>query len=77
MRKKFTNEEIGEAIGKMAEQIRSEMDFDFRVARGQMWLAENDLVYTLDEKQKVLYDEYCKKRDEFLAIVNEIFVRKY
>ncbi len=29
MKKKITNEEVGEAIGKIADQIRSDMDYEF------------------------------------------------
>ena len=77
MKKKVTNDEVAKAIGKLAEEIRSEMDYDFRVAQSQMWLAENDLVDTLDEKQKVLYNDFCEKRNRFYAIAEELYKRKF
>ena len=77
MKKKITNEDIGEFIGKLADQVRSDMDFDFRVAYGQMGLAETDLVHTLDEKQRELYKEFCKKREEFYNIARELYQRKF
>lgn len=77
MKKKITNEEIGNAIGKMAEKIRDEMDYDFRVAQSQMWIAENDLVESLDEKQRKLYDDFYKKREKFYYIASELYKRKF
>lgn len=32
----------------MAEKIRSDIDYEFRVAQSQMWIAENGLVEALD-----------------------------
>ena len=61
MKKKFTNEEIGQAIGKIAEKIRDDMDYDFRVAQSQMWIAENDLADSLDEKQKNCITIFVKR----------------
>ncbi len=77
MKKKFTNEEIGQIMGKIADKVRRDMDYDFRVAQSQMWIAEKDLVNTLDEKQKDLYDDFCKKRDDFYSIAGEIYQRKF
>ena len=77
MKKKFTNEEIGQAIGKIAEKIRDDMDYDFRVAQSQMWIAENDLADSLDEKQKELYNDFREKRDLFFQIAGELYQRKF
>ena len=33
MKKKFTNEEIGQIMGKIADKVRRDMDYDFRVAQ--------------------------------------------
>ena len=77
MRKKVTNEEVGKVIGEMAEKIRSEMDYDFRVAYGQMGIAENDLVASLSKEQRVLYDDFCQKRETFYNIASEIYIRKF
>ena len=76
-RKKLTDEEIGQFIGKIAEKIRSEMDYDFRVAHGQMHLAENELVATFTPEQLKLYEEFKIKREEFYSIASEIYERKF
>lgn len=77
MRKKVTDEEVGKFIGELADKIRSEMDYDFRVAQSQMWIAEKDLVETLDERQQVLYLEFCQKRSAFIDIAKELYQRKF
>ncbi len=77
MKKKFTEEEIGEMIGKVAEKIRSDMDYEFRIAQSQMWIAENDLVDSLDEKQQELYKDFRDKRDAFFQIAQELYQRKF
>ena len=76
MKKKITDEEIGEVIGKLADQIRSEMDYDFRVAQSQMWIAEKDFIDTLDENQVVLYNKYVEKRKVVHDLVSEMYVKK-
>ncbi|MBE7083468.1 MAG: hypothetical protein E7373_02545 [Clostridiales bacterium] len=76
MRKKVTNEEVAKTIGELADKIRSEMDFDFRVAYGQMCLAENDLSYTFNEEQKKLYKDFCEKREAFYALASDMYKRK-
>ncbi len=65
MKKKFTNEEIGQLIGKMAEKLRDEMDYEFRVAQSQMWIAEKDLVDSLTEEQYELYRDYSEREPIF------------
>ena len=77
MKKKFTNEEVGQMIGKMAEKIRDEMDYEFRVAQSQMWIAENDLVNALTEEQYKLYKDYSEKRNNFYKIAKELYARKF
>lgn len=77
MKKKVTNEEAGEMIGKIAEKIRSDMDYEFRVAQSQMWIAENDLVDTLDEKQQEAYKDYAEKRNAFFQIAGAVYQRKF
>ena len=77
MKKKVTNEEVGEAIGKIAEKIRSDMDYEFRVAQSQMWIAENDLIDALEEKQHEAYNNYRDKRETFFKIAGELYQRKF
>ena len=77
MKKKITNEKVEEIMGAGADKIRSDMDYEFRVAQSQMWIAENDLVDALDEKQQSLYKEYADKREEFFRIAKELYQRKF
>ncbi len=77
MKKQVTNEEIGEVIGKVAEKIREDLDYEFRVAQSQMWIAENDLVDALDEKQHEAYRKYAEKRETFFKIAKELYQRKF
>ncbi len=77
MKNKVTNEEVGQFIGKIAEDIRSDMDYEFRVAQSQMWMAENDLVDSLTEEQHELYKAYSDKKNEFFKIAKELYTRKF
>ena len=77
MKKKITEEDVGFFLGKIAEKIRSDMDYDFRVAQGQMHIAENDLVDSFNEEQKKLYDNFREKRQDFYDIAKELYQRKF
>ena len=77
MKKKVTNDEVGEVIGKIAEKVRDDMDYAFRVAQSQMWIAENDLVDSLQESQYELYRDYSEKRNAFFKIAKELYERKF
>ena len=78
MRKKVTNDDIGQAIGKIAEKIRDNLDYQFRVAQSQMWIAENDLIDSLEtDEQKKLYLDFAEKKNEFFRIAKEIYERKF
>lgn len=77
MKKKVTEEEVGQIIGKIAEKIRDDLDYEFRVAQSQMWIAENDLIDALDETQHELYRSYSEKREFFYKIAAEIYQRKF
>ena len=76
MKKKITNDDVGEIMGAIAENIRDDLDYQFRVAQSQMWIAENDLVDALNEKQQALYKDYADKREEFFRIAKEMYQRK-
>ena len=75
MRKKITNKQIGEVIGKMAEQLREELEYEFIERKHQMGLAENELYLTLDKEQRKLFDKFLQKREEFYDIAKEIYKR--
>ena len=76
MKKKITDEDVGFFLGKVAEKIRSDMDLEFRLARSRMGIAENDLINSLNEEQKKLYDEFREKREEYYALASELYERK-
>ncbi|MBE7084513.1 MAG: hypothetical protein E7368_00475 [Clostridiales bacterium] len=76
MKKKITNDEVGQVMGAIAEKIRDDLDYEFRVAQSQMWIAENDLVDSLNEKQQPLYKDYVEKREYFYKIAKEMYQRK-
>lgn len=76
MKKKITNEEAGKFLWEIAEQVRSDIDYEFRVAQSQMWIAENDLVDSLNENQHALYKDYAEKRETFFKIAAELYERK-
>ena len=77
MKKKVTNEEAGEFMSKIAEKIREDMDYEFRVAQSQMWIAENDLVDALHEDQYDLYRDFAEKRRTFERIAKAMYERKF
>jgi len=77
MKREITDEEVGQVIGKLAEEVRNQLDYDFRVSYSLMNIAENDLVNTLDEKQKELYNDFCSKREAFYDIAGEIYTKKF
>ncbi len=77
MKRKVTNEEVGQVLDKVAESIRTDLDYEFRVAESQMWIAENDLVDSLNESQHELYKDYSEKRNAFFKIASELYKRKF
>ena len=77
MKKKFTQEEVERVLEKMAEKVRDDLDYEFRVAESQMWIAENDLVDSLNESQHELYRDYSEKRNHFFQLAKEIYKRKF
>ena len=77
MKKKITDDDVGEIMGAIAEKLRNDMDYEFRVAQSQMWIAENDLVDSLDKKQQALYNDYAEKREYFYRVAKEIYQRKF
>ncbi len=53
------------------------MDYDYRVAFGQMGIAEKILVNSFDDNQMKLYKDFCEKREAFYIIASEIYQRKF
>ena len=77
MKKKISNKEIGEVIGKLAEQVRTECDFELQTALIRMSTAESELVKTFNDKQRALYSYFCQKREDFYAIASELYKKRF
>lgn len=78
MKKKATKEETTKVINEIAEKVRDDMDYEFRVAQSQMWIAENELVDALlTEEQRQAYKNYSEKKNNFFAIAKELYQRKF
>lgn len=73
MRKKVTNEEVAEAIRKMAIQLRNEIIYDYHDTKENMDLAEKKLIDTLSKEQLELFKDYSQKKDAFFAVAKELY----
>ena len=76
MERRLTDEEIGKAIGALAEKVKLEMDFELKVAKSEMLFAENELFLSLNEEQKKLFDIYRKRKEIFFDIAEQMYKRK-
>ena len=76
MERRLTDEEIGKAIGSLAEKVKLEMDCELKVAKSEMMLAENELFLSLNEEQKKLFDIYRKRKEIFFDIAEQMYKRK-
>ena len=76
MERRLTDEEIGKAIGALAEKVKLEMDFELKVAKSEMTYAENELFLSLNEEQKKLFDVYRKRKEIFFDIAEQMYKRK-
>ena len=72
MKKKITNEEVGNIIRTIANKICNDLDDELRIATSHLIWAENQLVITFDEKQKSLFNEYLEKQEKVLKIKSEM-----
>lgn len=72
MKKKITNEEVGNIIGTIANKIRNDLDDELRIATSHLIWAEHQLIITFDEKQKSLFNEYLEKQEKVLKIKSEM-----
>ncbi len=73
MRKKATNEDVKQAIKKMALELRNEIIFDLNGAKFDMEEAEKKLAKTFTEEQLKLYNIFCQKRKEYYAIAQDVY----
>ena len=76
MERRLTDEEIGKAIGVLAEKVKLEMDCELKVAKSEMMFAENELFLSLNEEQKKLFDIYRKRKEIFFDIAEQMYKRK-
>ena len=76
MERRLTDEEIGKAIGSLAEKVKLEMDFELKVAKTEMMFAENELFLSLNEEQKKLFNIYRKRKEIFFDIAEQMYKRK-
>lgn len=77
MKKKIDDEQMGQIIGGLADELRRQMKYDFDIAYRDMCFAENVLVNSLDQNQRELYKDFYLKRDAFYNIASEIYQKKY
>ncbi len=77
MGKNYTEEEIKEIIAKIVRKSGERKKKAYEKARLKMEETEHALYLTLNEKQRLLYDKYCKKRENFYEKANEIYVNMY
>lgn len=71
MKRKVTEDEIAIFLQKCADQIKSEMDFDLRVAESRMHHSKKDLMETFDENQKKLYKQYIIDKHAYYRLIEE------
>ena len=62
MRKKPTNDDVAKLIKDLAEEVRSQLDFELRVAQSNLNLSERELIDSFTDEQKQLYEQYIKDR---------------
>ena len=71
MKKKVTNEQVGQFIGDIVEIVnkeREEEKKEYNLARCQMFYAESVLVNSLTQDQLELHKIYREKRDSFFNL---------
>ena len=71
MRKKVTNEDVANAIQKMALELRNEIYCDLNDVEYNMQEVEKKLVKTFTEEQLEIYREFCQKRKEFYNLASQ------
>ena len=75
MRRKTANEEVKKLLKSAVDEIHQELDGGFRVAQVIMCVAEDELVKSLDENQRILYKDFCKKREIFYKKASMLYKR--
>ena len=75
MRRKIANEEVKKILKNAVEEIHRELDAELKIAQAHMCVAEDELVKSLDENQRALYNEFYKKREIFYLKASELYKR--
>jgi hypothetical protein len=73
MKKKLNKNEMREFIARMIYKDKRKLNENFSVAQSEMELTENNLAQTFNKKQRVLYDDFCKKRELFYNAASELY----
>ncbi len=76
MGKKITNEEIAKIIVKITKKNDDELEQEYKVKKLEMFIAEDDLVESLNDEQKEMYKIYQQKKDDFYAFAREYYKEK-
>ena len=63
-------------LGGFFEQDIKELEKELDGFHERMHLAEKNLARSLDKKQRELYKEFCKSREEYFNIAREVYQRK-
>ena len=71
MKEKLTDEQIAEAIGKLAQMVRDDVQSDYDKLRTEMNQAEILFLRSLDSHQYTLYTNYLAKKEELEKYVKE------
>ncbi len=75
MRRKTANEEVKKILKNTVEEIHQELESEFKVAQALMFVAEDELVKSLDQNQLALYNEFYKKRENFYLKARALYKR--
>ena len=77
MKKRVTKLDVQTILAGVSAQVQEEMNSDLKLLLVKMDMAENELVQSLDEKQRILYDKFFEKRKEFNSLAKEIYKKKF
>ena len=73
MKKKPSKKEIRKIIEKIIEEAYQEREEKYNIEKCKMQEAETELVNSLDDGQRVLYDEFHQRREAFYQAAKNFF----
>ena len=77
MKREIYNGKPDEFVEKVVKQVQREMEENFNIAFTQMDMAEKELVGTLTEKQKELYQNFLNARENFYKKAKTIYKKRF